>query len=107
MSGYEVKPDALLGYADGCDSLAGKFDQLERLLLQSKVDDQCFGPLAKACGATTGYELMLDLCRELAKGAGAYLRHTSSGLHATHAIYNGTESGLSQGFSALGKDVQA
>ncbi|GAA4002218.1 hypothetical protein GCM10022247_23720 [Allokutzneria multivorans] len=107
MNGYEVQPDALLSHADGSDSLADKFDQLERLLLQAKLDDECFGPLAKSYGTPKIYYDMLDECRALTRGAAAYLRQTSAGLHATHAIYNGTESGLSQGFSALGKDVQA
>ncbi|WP_086821844.1 hypothetical protein [Allokutzneria sp. NRRL B-24872] len=107
MNGYEVQPDALLSHADGSDSLAAKFDQLESLLLQAKLSDECFGPLAKAHRTPEFYYDALDECRALARGAAAYLRQSSAGLHATHAIYNGTESVLSQGFSALGKDVQA
>ncbi|MFB9905099.1 hypothetical protein [Allokutzneria oryzae] len=103
MDGYQVKPDSLLGYADGSESLADKFDQLERLLHQAKVDDQCFGPLGDALGISHSYFKLLDECKELTKGAGGYLRHTAAGLHQTHAIYKGTETGLSQGFDALGK----
>ncbi|WP_238413176.1 hypothetical protein [Saccharothrix deserti] len=102
---FHVVPEALTAFARGSESLAEKFGALADLLEQARVDDQCFGPIGDAVGLSSGYFSSLDECRQLATDAQEFLKQTGDQLQQSFEVYQGVDSGLSEGFTQIGNGL--